>query len=570
MVQNQNETENNEFIHDTVVDVFLHLARVNLLTGEYEYLKWDNDVPPDALRGANIYEYMKQLAASDVIYPEYVDGYLRFADPEYVRGRAFSGERRIIYRYRRRSSDGKGIWMIHSIICPANCSPENPWVAFALRAADSESTAITVAMAALSVVYHKILNIDLEHDTYDIVKLDEYDDTMAHSPRVSQWLRAFAEAGNVHPEDLDTYYDFTDTDHILSHFSQSQTRLSCRYRRKTAQGGYRWAQMDILPQSGIDFNKTRLVLFVKDVHEEHLAEMHHRQELIDNFNRDALTMLFNRHTFQEDEERLKGGAPCRVSCLYVDVNGLHEVNNHLGHQAGDNMLCTVADTLKKFFPDERVYRIGGDEFVVLSTRLSKGHMDTLVERARSTLLESSYEISVGAAEGDSTRVYNIVGMAELAMRKNKEDYYKRSGDTRRKRCLDDELEQIMTKKQDEEFFLNVISEKYAGVYYVDMKRDTVRYIYIPDFFMDVLQRMNFSYIQAITLYIEKYVRTEYYDQFIKLTDPEYLMGLLEDREFVNIDYVKVDGTPMNLQIFSMNHKGEDRVETVWIFSNGDM
>ena len=73
-----------------------------------------------------------------------------------------------------------------------------------------------------------------------------------------------------------------------------------------------------------------------------------------------------------------------ICCIYVDVNGLHELNNTQGHAAGDKMLQTVASLMRTQFGDRHVYRIGGDEFVVLAqdmeyVQVTTG-LKTLVER----------------------------------------------------------------------------------------------------------------------------------------------------------------------------------------------
>ena len=52
-----------------------------------------------------------------------------------------------------------------------------------------------------------------------------------------------------------------------------------------------------------------------------------------------------------------------VVCVYADANGLHELNNEQGHDAGDRMLQTVAREMQSRFGDAHTYRVGGDEFV---------------------------------------------------------------------------------------------------------------------------------------------------------------------------------------------------------------
>lgn len=258
-----------------------------------------------------------------------------------------------------------------------------------------------------------------------------------------------------------------------------------------------------------------------------------------------------------------------ITVLYVDVNGLHEINNLPGHQKGDDMLCCVADTLKNYFPEERVYRIGGDEFVMLSSRLNEASVERIVQEVRMTLSRNNYSISVGAASGDSAAVYNTVGAAELAMRRDKSEYYKDGQNDRKTRTMNEELEQMLTEKQDEEYFLSLISSKYAGVYYVDILRDTIRYIYIPDFFKKMLQNSSFSFFRAIKLYARKYVKQEYYEGFSKLTDPEYLISSMKNGQTIIYEYCKVDMVRMKLKISMSPDTGNGKCETVWIFTEDD-
>ncbi len=556
-----------DFVNNTLLDAFLQLARVNVVTGEYEYFKQDPEIKEDFEGIYDVYEYMKKLASEEYVYPEFRKEYLRFSDPEYVRKRVFSGEKMIVYRYKRKTSAG-GRWVAFCIIAPKGCSPEKPWVVFGLRDSDTDTTAIADAMSALSNIYHKILKVNFTKDTFEIVKADDNELPGSNVTGIKEWLVSFAEEGNVHEEDMDVYREFIETEHIKEHFSSKKTRLSCRYRRKNAEGGFRWAQMDLLPNIDYSSGNMTLMLFVKDVHEEHMAELRHRQELVDNYNRDALTLLYNRHKFNEDTADIRDEDDNPITCVYMDVNGLHELNNLLGHQKGDDMLCCVADTLKKYFPDSKSYRIGGDEFVTLSRTLSKDAAERVVERMRDSLAKNNYEISAGTESGDSSNIYNIVGAAELSMRKDKEAYYKSSDHDRRKRGINAELEQLLTEKRDAEYFLRLIATRYAGVYFVDVERDTLRYIYIPEYFKKLLQRSSFSFSTAMDVYAENYVRKDYYDSFKEVTDLKTLPERLGSGAAVCLEYIKVDGTEMELKILKMNKSAEGKYETIWIFTGG--
>jgi diguanylate cyclase (GGDEF)-like protein/putative nucleotidyltransferase with HDIG domain len=84
---------------------------------------------------------------------------------------------------------------------------------------------------------------------------------------------------------------------------------------------------------------------------------------------DSLTSLGNHRGFYEDLERelqLVADSGVPLSLVLLDVDGLREVNNTYGHQAGDDQLRTLARTLSSMLGErERAYRIGDDEFAVL-------------------------------------------------------------------------------------------------------------------------------------------------------------------------------------------------------------
>ncbi len=557
-----------EFVEDTLVDSFLKLARVNLLTGEFRFMKQDKALLEEGLEGiTNIYSFIKKQVESQIVLSEYAEDYLRFSDPQYVQARVFGGERRIIQSYTRKSGE-RYRWVTFGIISPENCGPENPWAVFCWREADTDTITMVDALSTLTVIYYKILKINLTRDSFETVKVDkkEREQFVSRLSRISDWWRSFEERGNVYEEDEEVYRQFTDMEALREHFREDPSRISCRYRRRIGED-YRWVQMDLVPSAEYTDTNQTLILYVKDVHEEYLMEQRARQELVDSYNRDALTLLYNRHKYNEDLEELHKGESARLTCLYVDVNGLHELNNLLGHEKGDNMLCSVADALRKYFPEERIYRIGGDEFVMLSTRLSKRSVEHILSEVRNDLRNDGYEISAGVESGlRELAVYKIIGAAELAMRADKEQYYKQNGGRRKNRTANEELENLLTEKQDAESFLKIIASKFAGVYFVDLRLDTLRHIFIPKYFLELLEKTDFCYSQALQLYVDKFVKWEYHQYFNRALDYRYLEERLKNEGAVQFAYQKVDGSWMNLRIMDLD-SGKEKRETLWIYSD---
>ena len=85
--------------------------------------------------------------------------------------------------------------------------------------------------------------------------------------------------------------------------------------------------------------------------------------------RDSLTGLFNRNKFNHmlSTQHAKG-RPLGIACL--DINGLNAANDQFGHSYGDRLIKKTADIIRKYFKDE-AYRIGGDEFVIIDSRLDE-------------------------------------------------------------------------------------------------------------------------------------------------------------------------------------------------------
>lgn len=90
------------------------------------------------------------------------------------------------------------------------------------------------------------------------------------------------------------------------------------------------------------------------------------------YKRDHLTGVFDRRKFYIDANSLS------TACLLIsiDINELKHVNDNYGHAQGDKYLCAVADVLAAAFPKARVYRMGGDEFVIIDKSRQPVHKVT--------------------------------------------------------------------------------------------------------------------------------------------------------------------------------------------------
>lgn len=150
--------------------------------------------------------------------------------------------------------------------------------------------------------------------------------------------------------------------------------------------------------------------------------------------RDALTGLYNRNRYEQDLNRLDSLYRTSLACIYIDVNGLHEVNNREGHQRGDDMLKAVAEHISLIFSGgHNIYRIGGDEFVILVSDMDESAVKEKTELLESILEEQCIYISAGYIWEKNVHSFEkMVRAAEKIMYAAKKRFYQQHKFNRRR------------------------------------------------------------------------------------------------------------------------------------------
>ena len=139
---------------------------------------------------------------------------------------------------------------------------------------------------------------------------------------------------------------------------------------------------------------------------------------------DQVTGLFNRSAFEKYLNESEPHTFSHTVCVYIDVNGLHELNNKHGHEAGDQMLRAVAASLDEQFRSKRLYRIGGDEFVVFPESADPTVCEARMQVVCASLAAQGYSISYGlAAQETAEGLRKLVREADEKMLEQKRTYY---------------------------------------------------------------------------------------------------------------------------------------------------
>lgn len=158
-----------------------------------------------------------------------------------------------------------------------------------------------------------------------------------------------------------------------------------------------------------------------------------------NADIDALTGCGNRRSYNKEMDWLEGEVPQNLSYLAIDINGLKEVNDTYGHDAGDKLIVGAAECIERCFGEKgRIYRTGGDEFIVLTTDSNLDQKLSAYERSmKSWSEENEMELTTScgfarSADHPGTGIFDLAKIADMKMFEAKARYYQQTGKERRK------------------------------------------------------------------------------------------------------------------------------------------
>lgn len=372
----------------------------------------------------------------------------------------------------------------------------------------------------------------------------------------------------IHPEDGDGYLRGTALSALRTVFFGGEKQVYLRYRQKV-DGEYRWVALAIVAGKRCESGCAQVAMVLSGANGSGHANRPSEPRGVD-YDCDPLTGLLNRRRFERDLEWWGRNRPETLTCVYIDVVGLHEINNHLGHKAGDGMLCAVAGAMQRMFPLADTYRIGGDEFVVLWADHTGEQGAEAAARIKALLRESNYEISVGVHQIEpDENLEDGVDRAENAMRRDKEAYYRETGNLDQMRVLNEKLERILVEKRDMDMFLRAIAPRYIGVYAVDNDTGRMRSIVIPDRFRRIVKEAKGLFIPALAQYAEEVVADAWRGSFAPLLDLPGVIRRVEREGMVCATFRRMDGAWIRLQVMRYLPDEDEGGGTLWIFSAAD-
>ncbi|HBG4479227.1 TPA: bifunctional diguanylate cyclase/phosphodiesterase [Clostridioides difficile] len=143
---------------------------------------------------------------------------------------------------------------------------------------------------------------------------------------------------------------------------------------------------------------------------------------------DFLTGAYNRNKYIKYIDNFQKGKVKSIGVVFVDINGLKDINDNFGHANGDSAIVSACVIIKKYFHSYNVYRIGGDEFVVLCEDISKQLFEELVSWLSEEFKdEMIYSVAVGSIwSDDNIDIHKLIKVADERMYQDKKRYYNKN------------------------------------------------------------------------------------------------------------------------------------------------
>ena len=280
---------------------------------------------------------------------------------------------------------------------------------------------------------------------------------------------------------------------------------------------------------------------------------------------DSLTGALNRVAYKKDILIFDEEKPQEFSCIYIDVNELHIRNNKYGHAAGDEMLIYIANSLKEVFFGHRIYRMGGDEFLVFTKDIEpekiKQNINIFIEK----LKMKEYNVAIGTSyRNQNINCEEMVREAEIRMYEAKAQYYQNKGQISVSKDKDKSYVQSKTGIREIDTMISVLKEHYNGIYRVSLEDNSARCILMPAYLGYKEYEENFS--SLFTKYVNDFVHTDFHRAVMSFVNYDAIKRQIAEGKNPSITYKKVNGETVILTVYKLSDDKDNAKETLWVFA----
>ncbi|MGI6070009.1 MAG: diguanylate cyclase [Blautia sp.] len=291
----------------------------------------------------------------------------------------------------------------------------------------------SVFQQATEQLYEDIYEMDITHDCAASEATAQYFESLGVPKDIpyGKALRIIAEK-QIKEEYREGYIHTFDPVNVLDAFHNGIENLQYDFMITTDGQNYYWMRIMAHIFLWQEDNSVRMLVYRQNIDDQKRHELY----MMDQMQKDSLTGLYNKVATQEHiRQELRQEQDQEFAFFMIDIDYFKEVNDRLGHAAGDQVLVEFSQTLRKQFrKSDIVGRIGGDEFIafmpVAETRMAAERAGWLVKTLRRKIEPEGFQVtaSIGVAvakggEYDFETLYRQADYALYQAKKQGRDRY---------------------------------------------------------------------------------------------------------------------------------------------------
>lgn len=241
---------------------------------------------------------------------------------------------------------------------------------------------------------------------------------------IDTWIKKFEETGTFYISSIDKDVDKDSDTYKILEMQEIQSLIAVPLIENDVIIGFLGIDNPKTNYDDLSLLSSASFFILDSIDRRESHEMLHRLSF-----EDSLTKVYNRNKFNHDIEEYRKKPVADIGVAYFDINGLKTVNDNQGHEAGDRLIKSAAEGINSVFAGD-TYRIGGDEFIVITSRIKKDVFEKKVQEAIKKLKGNGISVSFGVSwENTSSNIENQFVTADHLMYENKLLYYKEKEET---------------------------------------------------------------------------------------------------------------------------------------------
>ena len=437
--------EEQKSIHTVFAHIALSLARdytdlfyVNMETDEYIEYRTDDEsgVLTEARRGSDFFESCKREVKL-YVHPEDNAAFVKAMDRKFL---TEALERTGVFEMTYRRIKGGAPFYVRMKV--SRMEDDNRYIVIGVTDIDEqvkqrreeermiEERTTYDRIHALTGNFIAIYVVDPGTDSYrEFGSADGYGERFGQSKEGENFFDTARESARIHndPEDVNLFLSVFTKENVMEEIKRSgiftlSFRLMMNGKPNYVQLKAAMVEEPEGPRLIVGINDVDIQVRQEKEYGKRLAQVQKQASI------DALTGVKNRHAYLETEARMD----CLIAehrqppfaIVMLDVNDLKKVNDTAGHKAGDQCLCEACKIICDTFKHSPVFRIGGDEFVVISQGSDYESIEELFEKMCKYNMNASQAggitIACGMARfGDDLCVASVFDRADQNMYENK-------------------------------------------------------------------------------------------------------------------------------------------------------